>query len=133
MTAFESIANAISAALRANATFLAMGIKVLPLKITQGDKPPVVTYMTISDIPYDDINGTATLYRAIIEYKIHSLKFNEAGQIEENIRLALQGYSGQNLGITIKGVYHLHTMDDFESEVGEYNKIARFSVLYRRE
>lgn len=132
MSGFEPIGAALRNRLLAFPAFASLGIKVQALKISQNGVPPVVTFTLISDIPFDTIEGMASLYRAIVEFKTWSKDTDQASKFDEIIRLALQGYKGQNLGVSIKGIHHLHSMDDFEAEVNEYNKISRYSVLYDR-
>jgi len=133
--AFESIGAALRHRIVNYAAFIAFNsntVKVYPQRLPQNPTIPAVTYEEISDVPYDDIGGAASLYRAIVEFKVWSKKSNEAADISEVLRHALQGYQGTNIGVRIHGIHHLHVMDDFEAEEGEYNKISRFSVFYRR-
>lgn len=134
---FVPIASAVRGVIVGNAAVIAAGFhqrvfpKVLPQNTTI---PPVaVTYEVLADIPFDTIGGMAGLYRAVLEYKVWSKKTTEAAETAEILRLAIQAYQGNSLGVNILGVHHLHDQDDFEAETGEYNLLVRFGVFYGRE
>lgn len=129
------IGSVVRDALTLDAGVIVAGVaaKIYPRVLPQNTVVPAVSYQVLSEIPYDDISGNAGLYRAVIEFKIWSKTAAQAAAIEEAIRLAIQGYQGINLTVRIIGVHHLHTHDDFEGEIGEYNQLSRFGVFYRRE
>lgn len=133
----SSVGSALKKQIETHAGVIALGLSIkdniYPKKLPQNKKPPAITYALLADVPYDTIDGMAGLYRAVIEYKIYSTTMRLAEQIEDAIRLAIQGYRGEELNVTICGVHHLHVTDDFEDEINEYNLISRFAVFYRRE
>ena len=57
--------------------------------------------------------------------------YNDAKALAEEVRKSLQGYSGTNLGVNIKGIYLTGEFDEFEPEVENYRIINRFSVWHR--
>lgn len=132
---YTPIASAVRNVLALNAGIIAAGVsaKIYPRVLPQNAKVPAITYQVLADIPYDTIDGMAGLYRAILEYKVWTEAATLAAEIENTIRLAIQGYQGVNLGVNIRGIHHLHGTDDFEAETGEYNQISRYSVFYERE
>jgi hypothetical protein len=114
-------------------TALGVNEKVFPFVAAQNEEAPLITWQVAADVPYDDISGRASLYRAIVLYKVVSENADQKAHIEDALRIALRGYRGENLGVKIRGIHHLHSMDGFEGEILEYEDFVRFSVFYRRE
>jgi hypothetical protein len=132
---YKAIEYAIRDVLKNDPLLIAAGIgpKIYPKVLPQNAVLPAITYDVLADIPYDDISGNAGLYRAVIEFKIRSKTDKESSEIEDLLRLAIQGYQGINLNVSIRGVHHLHRMSDFDGEVTEYNLVSRYGIFYRRE
>lgn len=131
MASFEA---AISKVVREYAPIAALvSGRVHPDTLPQNTALPAISYEVVADVPFDTIDGNASLYRGVIEFKIWSKNETESSNLEEFIRRAIQGYQGVSLDVKIRGVHHLHRTDDYEAEVGEHNQLPRYSVLYRRE
>lgn len=135
MTGFPGIGAALVDRLSVDAGIIALGVseKIFPNVLPQNEAVPAIVYEVVSDLPYDDVEGRASLYRAIINYQALSTDSDEVNQIEDALRVALRGYRGENLSVKIRGIHHLQSTDDFEGEVLEHVKIVRFGVFYRRE
>lgn len=132
--AYVPITTALRSVLVANAGIITKALtqKIFPQKLPQNTVLPAISYLVVADIPTDDIAGNAGLFRAIVEYKAWAKTEKEAAEIVNIVRLALQGYRGVPLDVKIQGIHYLHEHGDFESEVIDYSRIARFSVWYKR-
>lgn len=109
------------------------GARVQPAVLQQIPTLPCALYTVLTDSPTDDISGMAGLFRAEIQYDIFATTPDSVSAIAEKYRLALQGYKGTNLSVSILGVHFLTQFDSYEGEVDNYRMSLRFAVWYDRE
>lgn len=131
---FTSIASAVRNKLVNDPAVTAvLGTKIYPLVLPQNPVLPAAIISEVHTIPaMDDISGNAGQFRAELQLETYATTKAQAEEIDEILRLSLQGYSGAHLGVTIKGIYFLMGLPDFEDEIEDYRQISRFAIWYRR-
>ena len=105
--------------------------RIYPQVLPQNVTLPAVAYQQLGDDPIDDIDGHSGLFHSRVQYDAFAATFNDVKALIEQIRLALQGYTGTVLGVTIKGVQLETKLDLYEPEVQEYRSVIRFIVWHR--
>jgi len=106
-------------------------VRIYPIHLPQDPELPAIVYQVLADDPIDDITGCAGLFMGRVQYDAFDISFNDAKALIEQVRLALQGYSGVNLGVIIKGVQLETKMDMYEEEIKNFRSLIRFRVWHR--
>lgn len=132
MAAFETIAYAIRDQLLDTAGVTAITSDVYPFAAPQLPDMPFILYHTPEDEPYDDIKGSAGLFRAKMQLDAYSDDHEQAWQLAEEIRKSLQGYTGINKGVTIKGVQLRDQFDVFKDEIDNFRVLTNINIWYKR-
>ena len=132
---FSSITNAIRHRLINDSSVSALvGSRVYPERLPQNPAFPAIIITLMTDGPdRDDISGNAGLFRAMVQLDSYALQLLAAQQLDEKVRLSLQGYKGTHLDVSVRGIYLINSMTGFQDEAKDYKMISRFGIWYNRE
>lgn len=132
MAAYETVAFALRSKLLSSSGVTDITSKIYPFTAPQLPSPPFLLYHTPRDVPIDDIGGCAGLFRAFVQFDAYALGPESAWELGEQVRLSLQGYTGTDLGVSIRGVGLEGQFDMFEPEIEEFRVLTTFKVWYDR-
>ena len=106
--------------------------RIYPSYLPQNPTLPAIVFKLIDDkVPSDTLEGTGSLFRAVMEFNVFASTYSAAKNLSEEIRLAIQGYSGTNLSVNIKGVHFENEFDDFEEEIANHVIVLRFAIWHK--
>ena len=105
--------------------------RIYPIHLPQNPTYPCVVYTRIANEHFNNLDGSAGLSSPFIQVDAWADDPMEARDIGEQIRLALQGYSGSLAsGVTIHGISLDSDREGFEYEVGTYRHSADYTVWH---
>ena len=133
MAVYETIAYAVRARLLAVSEVTDLTSRIYPFAAPQFPVQPFILYSTSADLPYDDIEGRAGLFRANLELLAVSDAHEAAWELSEAIRIALQGYHGTYLGVRIRGIQLESRMDGFQEEISEFTVLSKYKIWHDEE
>ncbi len=107
--------------------------RIYPQVLPQKPTFPAITLQQLDSPPIDDITGHAGLHRSIFQIDAWAQSQASSNLLAEKIRLALSGYTGEPLGVKVRGIRLESKVDLFEPEIANYRKIQRFVIWHREE
>lgn len=107
-----------------------VGQKIYPFAAPQLPALPFVLYQSLDPQVFDDIQYRAGLFYTPVQLDCYAMTPEAAWEISEELRKALQGYSGVHLNVTIRGIRFESRADGFEKEVENFRVMTRFGVWH---
>lgn len=107
--------------------------RLYPVIAPQNVTRPFVTYRRISGIREQSHDGASCLSVDRFQFTAWDddyMKTTGARMVSEQIRLALEGYSGTILGVRIDGILMLTELDTHDIETKMYGVISDYQVAH---
>ena len=114
------------------AGLLAVRDRIFPNILPQAVQVPCIKFQVHNDIPSDTIEGKAGLFNAIVSFEIYAGSALQARSLADQVRLALQGWSGTSATVVVRGSHIIDESNGFDAVVKNYTHGLRFSVWYNR-
>jgi hypothetical protein len=107
-----------------------VGQKVYPVTLPQGIHYPAISYFRVSSTRPSAMGRDIGIVRARFQVDVWAFDFDSSKAVAEQVRLALQRYSGTN-SIEIIEIFFLNEADTFEENTRTYHQALDFEVNYR--
>ncbi len=104
--------------------------RIYPLKLPQNPTLPAIVFTKISEQHVECMTGSAGLAMARIQFDCWAENKDQAEDLSEALRQALQGYKGSMGSVTVQGVHFMNEMDDFEQGIDDFRIIVDFEIGY---
>lgn len=125
---------AVYARLTAHAgTAALVGARVYPLKLPQTPTLPAVTYQRISATRESAMGSDTGITRARFQVTSHAASYSGVKALAEQVRQALQRYSGTSATVTVHDCFLENEIDLFDQDdalAGHYPVAQDFIVIY---
>lgn len=128
------IGNAIYSLLTSDGTLSsAIGTKVFPDTVPQGQLFPAVVYTVVGTGPTDAKDGTSPLDVLRIQIDTYSTSYDSTQTIKDRIRTVLDRYSGTVQMMNIDSIrFSGDGSGDYEENIGIYWVSQNFDIRLRR-
>lgn len=92
--------------------------------------PPACTYTVISTSIIGGMGSDAAIERARIQVTAWAETYEDAKNVSQQIRAALQRYRGTHAGTEIKALFLDNESDGYEPDTGYYRVDHDFDIVY---
>ena len=107
---------------------------IYPIRIPDGQALPALTYLRVSSRRVESmLGGTTALCFARFQFDCWARKYSTAKALAEQVRLALQGYTGTVSGNTIFGVNFLNEVDLVDDDAQTFRTSADYLIHHNED
>ena len=107
-----------------------VGTRIYPNLLPQSPTYPALTYQQVSGPRIESLQGHSGLAHPRFEFNAFAETYIEARDIIEQVRLALEGFSGTVDSVDIDGINLLDSRDFFEDSLGVHRRDMDFEVWH---
>jgi len=90
--------------------------RIYPLNTAQTKRMPIITYLSVSNIPTDEKDGPSPLDSFRVQIDIFHTSYEKVQSLWDQVRAALDRYTGTIEGVTTDGISFLNENDIYEDE-----------------
>lgn len=117
--------------LLADASILAtVGQRIYPIRLPQNPTLPAITYLKVSGLRHYKTNGPQNLSRPRVQIDCWATTYAAALSLAEDVRQALEGYSGAMGTKTVQGTFFENEQEFFEDEPLYYRHSRDYFVWF---
>lgn len=130
--AFNSIEDAFRSVLINDVDLAALvGTRVYIDHLPQNPTFPAITIHDMTSEIYGDNRGCWTLEKIPYQVDVWAKSSPDRAIVSEALRLAISGYTGEPLGVKIRGIEIQSRQNMFQAEIDNYRKIHRVAVWHK--
>lgn len=107
-----------------------VGDRIYPLKLPQKPTLPAVVYQRISGARVRSLLGSSGLASPRFQFDSYAAGAKTSREVSEQIRLALQGFSGTVAGVRITGITFEGDRDFYYDDTGLYRRLADYFIWH---
>ena len=111
----------------------AVGTRIFPSVVPQGESFPCIVYNTTSIEPNDSKSGPSTEDRVNIQIDVYGSTYKQTNTIHERVRTALDRYRGTLEGTTFDYVFFIDYRDEGRDEQRDvFRLIQQYQIRVKR-
>ncbi len=108
-----------------------VGARVYPVVLPQDPTYPAIRYQQIAGARAQAMGSNTGLVNTTVQIDSYSDSYEEARQVAEEVRAALQRFQGTVAGVAIESVFVDGPLDVFEDQIKKFRVQQDFTVWHR--
>ena len=108
------------------------GSRIYPVVLQQGQREPSLVFNRISGQGDHHMQGPSGLTRPRFQIDAYAPSHDDAAELADLVKLALDGYSGLMGSVNVQGVFFETEREDYQSDVG-LHRVSRDYLIWYEE
>lgn len=108
-----------------------VGTRVYPVVLPQSPTYPAIRYQQTAGSREPAMGSNSGLVKTTVQIDSYSDTYEQARQVAEEVRSALQRFGGTVAGVVIESVFVEGPLDVFEEEIKKFRVQQDFTVWHR--
>lgn len=107
--------------------------RIYPLALPQGTVLPAITYQRVTSERYHALQQDSSLTNHTFQFSIFGTKYSDVESVSEQLRSALQNYSGTMggvAGINVQAVLIGNEIDGYDDKTKEHYKYIDYEIYF---
>jgi hypothetical protein len=104
--------------------------RIYPVHIPQDAVSPHMSYQKIYSERNHALKNDSSVVEASFQFDVYAKSYNSVKAICEQLRKALQDFSGSMSSVTVQAVLMINEIDDYEETTKEYKTMTEYKIFY---